>query len=136
MKIKFFLLGALAIFSVNTRAAQEGESTREITISNKLLSAVRIYSDPAPKNTGKGKYVINSIDEDVLPNGETKEYSIKGNVVYYSPLIFESLDYDTLQESRENGGCSDWLECEVLTGKEKKITVSEGTNEITLEEQA
>ena len=35
---------------------------------------------------------------------------------------FESLDYDTIEESRENGG-SDWLkECEVLTKKEKMIT--------------
>ena len=117
----------------NTKAAQEGGPSREITISNKLLVAVRIYSDKAPKPIGMGKYLVNSIDKTVLPKDEEAKFLITGNVIYYSPLKFESGNYETIEESREYGGDSHWPECTVLTEKEKEIPVSMGVYEITLE---
>ncbi len=140
MKAKFslLLLCSMVVFLGSTKAAQEeSELVRMITIHNNLSKAVRIYPTPAPKLRWTSEYfAINSTDEDVLLSNKKEKYSINGNKFYYSPLKFESLDCDTIEEAR-NAGHEPWLkDCRVLIEQEKEITLSKDTNEITLEDQA
>ena len=138
MNTKLFLLCSMVLFSGSTKAAQEeSELVRMVTIFNNLPKAVRIYSDPAPKLEWKSEFfVINSTDKDVLLSNKKEKYLINGNKFYYSPLKFESFDYDSIEQAR-NAGHDPWIEdCRVLIEQEKEITLSPDKNEITLEEQA
>ncbi len=122
MKTKFslLLLCSMVVFSCNTRAAQEGDSEREITIYNNLKVVVTIYYASANEE-GVGRDILTSFtDESILFPGKEKSYSTRGSCFYYAPL------------KRIPTNC-EWLpDLRVLIKEEKMATVPTDKNSITL----
>ena len=124
---RFFLLCSVVVFSVgSTKAAQEGEYEREITIYNNLSKAVRIYSDSLPHKDGRF-YSIKGTNKQVLLEGTKAQFLIDDNKFYYSPL--QPLIVSKHNTIEEVSG----VNYTVLARQEKEITVSPDESEITLE---
>ncbi len=120
MNTKLFLLCSMVVFSVNTRAAQEGDSEREITIYNSLKVAVTIYY-ASENEEGVSKFsLISCTDESILFPGKEKSYSTRGSCFYYAPLKHIPTNCE-------------WLpDLQVLIKEEKMATVPTDKNRITI----